>query len=146
LLFITTLVPSFPMLSKLLTFFVIIGWCSWYRRCHHRRWPILIVFSRCLFVLVFVEFNQLGKFAILYSRDRCSKHRVMNYIEAPIALPLSLDNEAMMPPRRKMLISPLFDKFDRNCNSFPPHSAPLLLTVLFLFLIEIPIPVASHLS
>jgi len=70
----------------------------------------------------------------------------MNYIEAPIALPLSLDNEAMMPPRRKMLISPLFDKFDRTCNSFPPHSAPLLLTVLFLFLIEIPIAVASHLS
>jgi len=30
------------------------------------------------------------------------KHRVMNYIEAPIALPLSLDNEAMMPPRRKI--------------------------------------------
>jgi len=74
------------------------------------------------------------------------KHRVMNYIEAPIALPLSLDNEAMMPPRRKMLISPLFDKFDRTCNSFPPHSAPLLLTVLFLFLIEIPIAVDSHLS
>jgi len=35
-------------------------------------------------------------------------HRVMNYIEAPIALPLSLDNEAMMPPRRKKLISLLF--------------------------------------
>jgi len=42
----------------------------------------------------------------------------MNYIEAPIALPLSLDNEAMMPPRRKKLISPLFVKLDRTCNSF----------------------------
>jgi len=70
----------------------------------------------------------------------------MNYIEAPIALPLSLDNEAMTPPRRKKLISPLFVKFDRTRDSFPPHSAPLLLTVLFLFLIEIPIAVASHLS
>jgi len=82
----------------------------------------------------------------IHASEEHLQHRVMNYIEAPIALPLFLDNEAMMQPRRKMLISPLFDKFDRACNSFPPHSAPLLLTVLFLLLIEIPIAVASHLS
>jgi len=70
----------------------------------------------------------------------------MNYIEAPIALPFSFEIEAMMPPSRKKLISPLFQSSIELVISFPPHSAPLLLTVLFLLLIVNPIAFASNLS